>query len=112
MADPAHRRGTGRGQSDAPFGDADPWRAMEAATARRTPSGRVLGPGERLSRPAALALYLGPWRSPGGPVRSVTPGAAADLHLLTQPLADVLAAPSADQVVATMCRGALQTFRP
>ena len=56
------------GSSDAPFGDADPWRAMEAATARRTPSGRVLGSGERLSRPAALALYLGPWRSPGGPV--------------------------------------------
>ncbi len=98
------------GSSDAPFGAADPWRAMAAAMTRRTASGRVLGPGERLAAPAALALYLGSWSSPGGPARRVTPGAAADLCLLAEPLASVLAAPSADLVIATMCGGRLQTF--
>ena len=42
--------------TDAPFGDADPWRAVDAAVHRRTPSGTVLGAAERLSpRPRSTA---------------------------------------------------------
>ena len=43
--------------SDAPVGPVSPWVGMAAARARRTPSGAVLGPGERLSAAAALALF-------------------------------------------------------
>jgi len=47
-----------RGGTDAPFGVADPWRAMRAAVQRRTNRGIVLGPDERLSPESALALFL------------------------------------------------------
>jgi predicted amidohydrolase YtcJ len=43
--------------SDAPVGPVSPWVAMAAARTRRTPSGAVLGPCERLSAAAALALF-------------------------------------------------------
>jgi predicted amidohydrolase YtcJ len=43
--------------SDAPVGPLSPWVGMAAARARRTPSGAVLGPRERLSAAAALALF-------------------------------------------------------
>jgi predicted amidohydrolase YtcJ len=43
--------------SDAPVGPLSPWIGMVAARTRRTPSGAVLGPGERLSAAAALALF-------------------------------------------------------
>jgi predicted amidohydrolase YtcJ len=42
--------------SDAPIGPASPWVGMAAARSRRTPSGVVLGPRERLDVGAALAL--------------------------------------------------------
>ena len=42
--------------SDAPIGPASPWVGMAAARSRRTPSGVVLGPRERLAAGAALAL--------------------------------------------------------
>jgi predicted amidohydrolase YtcJ len=45
--------------SDAPFGPADPWLAVEAATTRRTAGGRLLGPQEALSFDAAVGLFQG-----------------------------------------------------
>jgi predicted amidohydrolase YtcJ len=93
------------GSSDAPFGDADPWRGMVAAVTRRTAGGRVLGPSECLSPAAALDLYLAPLESPGGQPRRVVPGAEADLVLLDAPLAEVLAEPSAERVVLTVRAG-------
>src|SRR3546814_7317968 len=36
------------GSSDAPFGRADPWLAMQAAVERQTPRGDILGAAERL----------------------------------------------------------------
>ena len=72
------------GGSDAPFGHADPWRAMRAAADRRTASGRALGPAEALSPEQALSLYLGSLDEPGK-ARRIEVGAAADLCLLDCP---------------------------
>ena len=72
------------GGSDAPFGHADPWRAMRAAVTRRTASGQPLGEREGLSPEEALSLFLGPLQEPHRP-RRIEVGAAADLCLLDQP---------------------------
>jgi predicted amidohydrolase YtcJ len=73
------------GGSDAPFGAADPWRAMQAAVSRRTRGGATLGEGERLAPERALGLFLGPLADPGGAPRRVAAGARADLCLLDRP---------------------------
>lgn len=91
--------------SDAPHGPLDPWRVVAAAVHRRTRSGAVVGPGERLTPAAALAAYLGPPEDPGGPPRRVVPGAAADLVLLEGSPADVLGAPTAERVRAVVITG-------
>ncbi|WP_073391366.1 amidohydrolase family protein [Jatrophihabitans endophyticus] len=91
--------------SDAPYGDLDPWAAIRAATERRTPSGRDIGPWERVSAQEALRGYLGRPDDPGGPPRRVRVGAAADLVLLDAPLATVLADPNARRVRTTVQAG-------
>lgn len=70
------------GGTDAPFGDPNPWLAMQAAVQRRTSAGVCLGPGERVSPEAALGLFTSPPEAPGAAPRRVAPGAAADLCLL------------------------------
>lgn len=59
------------GGSDAPYGDANPWVALRAATDRRTRGGDVIGRGEAVGRAEALALYQEP----------LAVGALADLIL-------------------------------
>lgn len=76
--------------SDAPYGPLDPWAVMRAAVERRTGSGAVLGPGERLTPAQALDGYLSPAQRPGGPAAPIRPGTPADLVLLHAPLAQVL----------------------
>jgi predicted amidohydrolase YtcJ len=76
------------GSTDAPFGDADPWRAMRAAVTRRTAGGAVLGCRERLDPEEALALFLAPLERPGGTPRRVEVGSRADLCLLDVPWRD------------------------
>ncbi len=71
--------------TDAPFGHADPWAAMRAAVHRRTASGAVLGPDERVDPATALALFLGRPDAPATP-RKIEPGAVADLCVLDRPL--------------------------
>jgi predicted amidohydrolase YtcJ len=71
--------------TDAPFGDADPWKAMQAAVTRRTGSGAVIGEGEALTPDEALALFTGEPDDPGGPPRVLRVGAAADLCLIDRP---------------------------
>ena len=93
------------GSSDTPFGDLDPWRAIATAADRRTASGRPLGAGEVVSAARALELYLGPAEAPGGPPRVVRAGEPADLCLLTRPLSEVLADPTAAEVRATIVDG-------
>ena len=62
--------------SDAPFGPLDPWAVIAAAAGRRTASGQVAGPGERITFTRALDAYLAPPGDPGGPPRRVGPGPA------------------------------------
>lgn len=100
------------GSTDAPFGPADPWRAIAAAVERRTATGQVLGPGERLEARRALELFLGPPEAPGGPARRIVAGAPADLCLLAAPLEEALRAPSASLVAATVRAGHLTTPTP
>ncbi|HEU4842168.1 MAG TPA: amidohydrolase family protein, partial [Ilumatobacteraceae bacterium] len=93
------------GSSDAPYGDPDPWRAVVAARDRLTPTGAVLGAGERITAARALDLYLAPLDDPAGRPRRVAPGAPADLCVLTVPLAAALADPSTTHVRATIRAG-------
>jgi predicted amidohydrolase YtcJ len=75
------------GGTDAPFGDPDPWLAMQAALDRRSPSGILLGEQEALSPERALALFTTPSSAPGGSPRRVALGEPADLCLLDRPWA-------------------------
>nr|WP_221246968.1 amidohydrolase family protein [Gordonia humi] len=92
------------GSTDAPFGDHDPWAAMRAACTRQTPSGATLGLGERLSRRAALELFLGSPETPAVP-RRVEVGATADLCLLDVSPDEVLNEFTADAVTRTVIGG-------
>lgn len=91
--------------SDAPYGDSDPWASMAAASTRRTPSGRTLSPTERVAPRTALDGFLSPPHAPGGPARRVAPGLRADLCLLSVPLREALAAPSAGRVALVLRNG-------
>jgi predicted amidohydrolase YtcJ len=93
------------GSTDAPYSDPDPWRAIGAAVARRTPSGAVLDAGEAVTPRRALDLFLGRPHAPGGPPRRVVPGAAADLCLLDRPLDAALADPASVQAACTIRQG-------
>jgi predicted amidohydrolase YtcJ len=90
--------------SDAPFGPLDPWLCMASAVTRRTSSGQVLGPSERITAARALRLFAA---APGNVrrMRTVAPGQPADLCLLRLPVRDALARPSADAVRATFMAG-------
>lgn len=93
------------GSSDAPFGDPNPWLAMDAAVRRQAPSGTVLGAAETLSPEAALALFMGALRTPGGPPRGVNAGEPADLCLLDRPWAQARRNLAAVRVAATIKGG-------
>jgi predicted amidohydrolase YtcJ len=93
------------GSTDAPYSSADPWDAIRAAVERRTASGAVLGPDERLGARRALDLFLTRSEDPGGPPRRVQPGAPADLCLLAVPLVEALRTPTSQHVVQTFRAG-------
>lgn len=97
--------------SDAPFGHPDPWRSMRAATSRSSASGRVLGPDERLTPDAALALFASPAEAPGAPPRRVASGCVADLCLLDRPWKDAAGGLSRGCVTATWVGGRLAWHR-
>jgi predicted amidohydrolase YtcJ len=87
-----------RGSSDAPFGGSDCWAAMRAAVERRTLTGQVLLPSERLEPTVALELFSS---GNGG----VSIGAPADLAVLAVPLAVATRELDARNVVATIVGG-------
>jgi predicted amidohydrolase YtcJ len=91
--------------TDAPYGRADPWTVIAAATTRRTESGVVIAPPEQIGTRRALRAFLGGGLSPGGLARRLQVGARADLCLLDVPLDTVLAEPVADHVAATIVGG-------
>ncbi len=68
--------------TDAPYTEPDPWRAVEAAVERLTPSGRTLGPSERVSRQRAIDGFTTLAAAPGGEPRRIAAGHPADLYLL------------------------------
>ncbi len=98
------------GGTDAPYGSADPWRAMAAAVSRRTLGGRVMGESECLSPEQALALFTTPAESPGGTPRRVAIGESADLCLLDRSWAEAREVLDSALVAATITDGTL-TFR-
>jgi predicted amidohydrolase YtcJ len=91
--------------TDAPFGPEDPWVAIGSAIRRTTRSNQVVGPDERVSPERALRLFLSDPVEPGGPARTITVGAPADLCLLGDGLHRTLLEPSARRVVATVIDG-------
>lgn len=90
--------------TDTPFGDGDPWAAMRAAVQRRTPSGAVLGPGERISARAALAGFTGRAEQPATP-RTIAPGEPGDLCVLAGDPEQMLAFLDAGSVAVTVVAG-------
>ena len=93
------------GSTDAPFGHPDPWRAMRAATERRTASGKSIGSDERVSAYTALSLFLGTASAPTGPARRIAIGSSADVCLLHVPVAEALRSLSAGNVRAAWIQG-------
>lgn len=95
------------GSTDAPYSSPDPWRAMQTAVDRRTPSGVVLGDRERVTPDRALQLFTTDAHAPGGKPRAIAVGRTADLCLLDRPWKRVADSLSSDHVVATWREGAL-----
>jgi predicted amidohydrolase YtcJ len=88
--------------SDAPFGDADPWRVMRAAVHRP----ELFAAGEAVSPATALALFLGEPDAPGAQ-RLVARGRPADLVLLRAGPREALHCLASDLVAATFIGGEL-----
>ena len=93
--------------SDAPFGGADPWHVMRAATSRPA----NLGPDEAISPERALGLFLGEPAAPASP-RRVAPGAPADLVLLRCPPPEAMRSLDSGPVAATFVAGEPVYARP
>lgn len=94
--------------TDAPFGDPDPWRAMQAAVTRSTRSGQTLGIDELISPESAVALFFDSFSTAPGrdfPASSLAVGQRADLCLLDTPWREVRQNLSSDRVAATLCGG-------
>jgi predicted amidohydrolase YtcJ len=94
-----------RGSSDAPFGGTDCWAAMRAAVERRTASGRILLPSERLDPHEAVALFSDGYDG-------VRIGAPADLAVLAVPLDIATRELDSRNVVATIVAGRLVALSP
>ncbi|HEU4362852.1 MAG TPA: amidohydrolase family protein [Mycobacterium sp.] len=90
--------------TDMPFGDGDPWAAMQAAVHRTTGAGVVLNPTEQVSARAAVTMFTGRADRPGT-ARGVKAGQPGDLCVLTAPPTDALAALEASLVRATVIAG-------
>jgi len=93
--------------TDAPFGDPDPWLAMQAAVDRRTEAGERLGVEEALSPERALALFTSAAAAPGAAPRAIAPAVSADLCLLDRPWARARDTLASELVTATFCAGRL-----
>lgn len=88
--------------SDAPFGAPDPWSVVRAAVHRPL----EFHAEEAVSLSTALSLFFGAPDSPATP-RRITPGAVADLTLLSVPPQDAARRLDAELVAATIVAGDL-----
>ena len=94
--------------TDAPFGDPDPWRVMQAAITRSTGSGERLGAAECVSPETAIALFGDGFSTTPmseNPSARLAIGQRADLCLLDVPWRDARRELSSDRVVMTVCAG-------
>jgi predicted amidohydrolase YtcJ len=88
--------------SDAPYGPGDPWQIIAAAHHRLAPDGPIAAD-ERVPARVVLDGYL--TRSATSQPTRLRPGGAADLVLLSVPLDEALARPSAQHVRMTTVSG-------
>ncbi|MFD6399158.1 amidohydrolase family protein [Nocardia sp. NPDC060249] len=86
--------------TDAPFGDADPWRLVRAAVDRD--SGHEAA--ENLSLRSAISLFFGRPEQPASP-RAIAPGEVADLTLLAVAPEEVAAMLPHPAIAATVVDG-------
>jgi predicted amidohydrolase YtcJ len=97
------------GGTDAPFGDPDPWRAMQAAVDRTTKLGHILGADERVSPEIALGLFMSNTKrasqSDTNTIPQIAIGDPADVCLLDCSWQTAREDLTSDRVVATLCRG-------
>lgn len=70
--------------TDAPYTAPDPWRAIDAASHRRTLTGTVVGPQERVNRDTAIDGFTSAATDPGGAPQHIRPGLRADLCLVDE----------------------------
>ena len=89
--------------TDAPFGEADPWRAIKAATDRRTRSGAVIGSHEAIEPEEALALFTGR--------EVIGVGARANLVCLDKPWSEARGRLTNSDVIATILEGQITYLR-
>lgn len=92
--------------TDAPFGSADPWAAMQAAVARRTREGALIGAAEAMTPEDALQLMLGDPSSPGAGDNRIAVGQRANLCLLDRPWREARSDLARVRVVRTLVDGA------
>ena len=94
--------------TDAPFGHPDPWRAIQAAVTRSTPSGAILGESEAVNPETAIALFLDPFSTSttnASPGARLAAGQRADLCILDTPWHEARRSLSSDRVTMTLCGG-------
>jgi predicted amidohydrolase YtcJ len=95
------------GGTDAPFGEPDPWLAMQAAVDRRSAEGELIGADEALTPERALALFTSAPGAPGASPRSIEVRGPADFCLLERPWSAARNSLCCDAVAATVCAGEL-----
>lgn len=89
--------------TDAPFGDADPWCAIKAATDRRTRGGAVIGSREAIDPEKALALFTAD--------AEIEVGSPANLVCLDRPWSEARSRLTSSDVLATVLEGQLTYLR-
>ena len=89
--------------TDAPFGDADPWCAIKAATDRRTRGGAVIGSHEAIEPEDALALFTDG--------EEIKVGSRANLVCLDKPWSEARSRLTSSDVLATILEGHLTYLR-
>ena len=90
--------------TDLPFGEPDPWSAIQSATNRQTLQREILNSKERITPEQALTGFLGALESPFE-ARQIRIGADADLCLLDAPWQQIRSDLDCRHVKLTIAQG-------
>lgn len=93
--------------TDAPYGNLNPWPAMQAAVTRRTANGAVIGAAEALTPEQAIELFLGDPSHPGAGKNHLDIGMPATLCVLDREWQHARADLSTVTIDKTLIDGAL-----